>query len=203
MIYTLVLGSPVQSGDGKLGTLTRIILNNGVANQLVVNPSGLFSGPERVVPINDVQETSPESITLDITDVEWKAYGTFNISQLLVSDQAAAPGLIQQGPASDVNRETIERPTAEAVTDDATTTANSVVLTIKTRVGDHGHLAGLVADTGIPQQLLLDNGETIAFDQVGVLDENHIVLGEAPPRLDDVTHPGSIGQDAPGGQPTQ
>ena len=201
MLYTLTLGSPVQSGEHKLGTLSGIIVNNGVANQLLVNPSGLFAGPERVVPINDVTETSADGITLGITDVEWRAYSAFHIEQLVVSDQAAAPSLIQTGPASDINRETIERPTAEAVGADTAATAGSVVLTTRTRVGEQGCVAGLVADTGVPQQLLVDDGQTIAWDQIGVLDEKHITLGDAPPRLDDVTPPGSVGQDTPGGHP--
>ena len=56
MIYTLMLGATVRSAADNQGTLSRIIVNNGVVNQFVVNPSGLFSGPERIVPISDVVE---------------------------------------------------------------------------------------------------------------------------------------------------
>jgi hypothetical protein len=87
----------------------------------------------------------------------------------------------------------------------------TVALTNKTRVADFGHLAGMVLDTGIPQDLLLDNGQSVPFTMVGVVDSERIELGpvagrldgvtardglaEAPPRMDGATPPGTIGQE--------
>lgn len=211
MIHTLIFGTPVRSGDHELGALNRVLVNNGVANQFTVNPGGLFSGPDRIVPINDVVEATDQGVTLNISDVEWKAYPAFNIDQILVSDQAAAPDLLQLAPALPTTQEVLEAPTAEAETERRSATAMVVALTNRTRVGDQGTLAGLVADTGIPQQLLLEGGGAVPFAQVGVLDEEHITLGmtqgrldgatalegnnQAQQRLDGATPPGSIGQE--------
>lgn len=211
MIHTLIFGTPVRGDNHELGTLNRVLVNNGVANQFTVNPGGLFSGPDRIVPISDVAEATDQGVTLNITDVDWKAYPAFNIDQILVSDQAAAPDLLQVSPTMPTTHEAVDVPTAEAPSGERSATAMIVALTNRTRVGDQGTLAGLVADTGIPQQLLLEGGGTVPFAQVGVLDEEHIVLGmtqgrldgatalpgnnQAQQRLDGATPPGSIGQE--------
>ena len=200
MLWTLMLGAPVRSGDHQLGTLGRIIVNNGVANQFTVKPSGIFSGPERIVPISDIVEATQDGVTLDVSEVEWKAYGAFDIDHLVVSDQAAAPNLLEAGPRTPITGEVFDVPTAEASTEERSLTAMAVPLTSKTRVGDHGRLAGLVVDTGIPQQILVEGGGAIPFEQVGRLGEEHIVLGDVPPPMDDAVPPGAMG-DAPRGHP--
>ncbi len=70
----------------------------------------------------------------------------------------------------------------------------NVVLTTETRVGDQGHLAGIVTHTGIPTELLLEGGGSIPFEQVSILDSEHITLGPKIERMDDAMLPGSIGQ---------
>jgi hypothetical protein len=194
MLFTLMLGAPVRSQGRDLGTLSRIIVNNGVANQLAVNP-GLL-GLERVVPISDVREATAEQIVLDITDDEWKAYSAFKVGQHMVSDSAAAPSLLPVAPRTMVTSEIFDVPTAEATPSDRSVDPIAVTLSHSTHVGDRGRLAGLVTDTGIPQELVLEGGETIPFAQVGVLDEEHIRLGPAPQRMDGATEAGTLG-DAP------
>jgi hypothetical protein len=203
MRYTFRFGAPVRRGEHHLGSLERVIVNNGIANQFTVNPSGLFSGPERIVPINDVVESSDEGITLNITEVDWKAYPAFNIDHYLVSDQAAAPGLMVNNPRIDTTTETFDQTTTEGQSSDSTVDMMAIPLSRKTRVGDGAHLAGLIAETGIPQQLLLEDGTAIPFDQVGRLDETHIVLGQTTPRMDSAVQPGALGtHPAPMDHPT-
>ncbi len=197
MIYTLVVGAPVRGKDRELGTLSRIVVNNGVCNQFAVSPGGLFGGPERVVPINDVVESTEQGIVLDITDADWKGYSAFNIDQLVVSDQAAAPSLVQTGPTTEITAEMAANPTADAGDQTRTVSGNAVVLTSKTRVGDDRHFRGLVIDTGIPHQILVEGGEAVPIDAVAMLDEKHIRLGETPPRLDGATPPGGMGGEPP------
>jgi hypothetical protein len=187
-----MFGASVQSQGRALGTLKRIIVNNGVANQFTVNP-GLFGGPERVVPISDVEDSSAEEILLGVSDDEWKAYSAFSVGQHMVSDSAAAPSLIPLAPRLDTTSETFDVPTAEASTTDRSVSPQAVVLSQSTRVGNHGRLAGLVIDMGIPQELLLEGGDTVPFGDVGILDEGHIQLGAAPPRMDGATEPGALG----------
>jgi hypothetical protein len=193
MLFTLMLGVPVRSQGREVGTLKRIIVNNGVANQISVHP-GLL-GLERIVPISDVQEATPEQIVLEIADDEWKAYNAFEMKQQVVSD-AAAPNLLPIAPRLDTTTETFDATTAEATASDSTLMPMAVVLSHSTRVGDEGRLAGLVIDTGIPQELIVEGGQRIPFTRVGVLDEVHIQLGAKPPRMDGATEPGALG-DAP------
>jgi len=195
MLYTLIFGTSVRSQDHDLGTLKRIVVNNGVANQFTVNP-GLFGGPERVVPISDVDEATTEHIVLRITHDEWKAYNAFDIKQHIVADSAAAPSLLPLAPRLPTTDEVLDVPTAEGIANDSSLTPMAVVLSNSTRVGDRGRLAGLVIDMGIPQQLLLEDGDAVAFGEVGVLDEEHIALGATPPRMDGATEAGALG-DAP------
>ena len=190
MLYTLVFGAPVRTGDGDLGTLKRIILNNGVANQFTVNPSGLFSGPERVLPISDILEAASEGVTLD-SDIDWKAYSAFEIERFVAAERGAAPYLMQPAPGTETISETRDTTKADGPTTERSVTPMAVVLTGKTQVGDAGKLAGLVIDTGIPKQILVEGGAVVPFEQVGVLDEQHIALGQTPPRLDGATPPGS------------
>jgi hypothetical protein len=127
---------------------------------------------------------------------EWKAYNAFDIKQQLVTDSAAAPSLLQLAPRLPTADEVLDIPTAEGTATDRSLTPMAVVLSNSTRVGDRGRLAGLVIDMGIPQQLLLEGGDAVAFGDVGVLDEEHIALGATPPRMDGATEAGALG-DAP------
>jgi hypothetical protein len=90
MLYTFVLGTPVYAEDRHLGKLERIIVDNGIANQITVAP-GLL-GIERVVPINDIVETSTDSVQLRITDEDWRAYSAFQIQQAFGGSQEVVPG---------------------------------------------------------------------------------------------------------------
>lgn len=212
MIYTLILGSPVRTGDHAFGKVSRIIVNNGVANQFTVSASGLFSGPDRLVPISDVVEATEEGVTLGISETEWKAYPAFEIERILVADQAAAPDLLATAPLNnEATAEAVNVPTAESPSIERALQDVSVSLTGKTLVGDMGRLRGIVADTGIPQQLLVEGGGSVPFEQVGVIDEKHIMLGEvegrrdgatasessnqAQQRMDGAIPPGTIGQE--------
>jgi hypothetical protein len=192
MIYTLMLGAPVRKEGGEFGSLSRIIVDNGVANQLVVNPSGLFSGPERVVPINAIAESSAEGITLNATDVDWHGYNAYHLEQYMASD-TITPDVLVTGAMTTANPEIPNRPTT-LMEGESTIVPMMVVLTSKTRVGDHGHLAGIITDTGIPTELLLEGGGSVPYAQVSILDDTHITLGEKIHRMDDATLPGSIGQ---------
>ena len=195
MMYTLMLGVPVRTQGQEVGTLKRIILNNGVANQFTVNP-GLF-GVERVVAISDIQQATAEHVVLNVTDADWKAYGAFETKQHIVSKAAASPGMMPVAPRLDTTSEILDVPTAEATTSERSLEIMSVALSQSTRVGDQGRLAGLVLDTGVPQQIVLEGGAMIQFAEVGVLDEDHIQLGTAPSRMDGATEPGTLG-DGPG-----
>lgn len=211
MIYTLMFGAPVRGGDHELGTLHRIIVNNGVANQITVNPSGLFGGPERVVPINDIAEARAEGLTLNADDVEWKAYSAYEIQRYIAADTASAPSMLPASTPTEITSEALSVPTAGAADMARATTAMSVSLTSSTHVGDLGRLAGMIVDTGIPQDLVLEHGDRVPFTEVGVVDEKQITLGpvagrldgvtardglaDAPPRLDGVTPPRTIGQE--------
>ena len=193
MIYTLILGAPVRKEGSEFGSLTRIIVENGVANRVVVNPSGLFTGPERVVPINAIAESSAEGITLNSTDVDWQGYNAYNLEQYLGDSPNLTPSIFMADQAATANPEIPGRPPVE-VENNATIVPMMVTLTTHTRVGDNGTLAGIVADTGIPTELLLAGGSSIPYAQVGILDEDHITLGPKIERMDDVTPPGSVGQ---------
>ena len=211
MIYTMIFGVPVRRDDHRLGTLNRILVNNGVANQFTVH-TGLLGGPDRLVPINDVVEVSEDGIVLNISEDEWKAYPAFDIDKILAKKQELTPGFHASAPATNQTAEdALSLPADPAPPTGRTLEDISVVLTNKTHVGDQGTLRGMVLDTGIPQQLLIDGGGTVPFEQVGLLDENQIVLGpvegrldgatalesdaQAPARADGAIPPGTIGQE--------
>ena len=211
MIYTMIFGAPVRRDDHRLGTLNRILVNNGVANQFTVH-TGLLGGPDRLAPINDVVEASEDGIVLNISEDEWKAYPAFDIDKILAKQQELTPGFHASAPANNQTAEdAASLPAAPAPATGRTVQDVSVVLTDKTQVGDQGTLRGLILDTGIPQQLLIDGGGTVPFEQVGLLDENQIALGpvegrldgatalegdaQAPARADGAIPPGTIGQE--------
>jgi hypothetical protein len=148
MRFTLMLGAPVRMRDGDFGALNRIIVNNGVANQFTVDPGGLFSGPDRVVPISDVAEATEEGVLLNASESEWKSYNAFHVEQFMVDNAASAPDLSPVAPRLPTTDEMWDVPTTEGPTEDRIATAGAVALSNKTRVGDLGRLAGMVINTG-------------------------------------------------------
>ncbi len=188
MKHTLVLGASVGCEERQFGKLTRIVVDNGVANQLVVNP-GLFGGPERVVPISDVTESTPEAITLKCDESEWKAYNAFKMTTSTQEQPTLAEGL-PIASAPDVNAGLADPTLIDVTTTTSTVGETAVVLTSSTKVGDTGSFHGLVTDTGIPQTLLTDD-QTIPFEEVSELDSTNIRLGgkaATPPSADQPTH---------------
>ena len=188
MNYTFVFGAAVRSGDTNLGRLERIIVNNGIANQITVNP-GLL-GTERVVPISDIQSATADEISLNISNDEWKAYAAYRLQQSLGNPNEAEPNLAALAPSPQLTQQTADtsRPpnTFGAVEQNTSVDLMSVVLTSSTTVsgdelaGGSARLKGLVVETGRPQQLLLDDERSVSYDAVSRLDEQQIQLGGAP-----------------------
>lgn len=179
MRHTLVLGAPVQSDSHTFGHLSRIIVENGVANQIVVKPSGLFGGPERIVPISALASSTPEAIMLNIdVEAEWKGFSAFNIDVLNVDRLTTGGSGAQINPPHDLLLPAVELPHVESVSSEQTQAQMSLLLSGDTRVGDSGQFQGLVIDTGLPQALIVDN-QNIPFSQVSQFDSDHIQLGGA------------------------
>lgn len=188
MEYTLIFGTPVYSSDKHIGSLSRIIVDNGIANQITVNP-GLL-GTERVVPINALEETSAETIRMNVSDDEWKAFAAYQMQQALTSTAGDTPNLsalttdqVVSGGITDSSHATNDtgaRKTVRTVGD------TSVVLSPRTCVVDEATnnqqcgLKGMTVDTGRPQLLLLENGNTVRFDTVSLFDEDRIHVGGVP-----------------------
>lgn len=193
MNYTFVFGAQVRSGDTNLGRLERIIVNNGIANQITVNPGLLQT--ERVVPISDIQSATTDEINLDISDEGWKAYTAYRLQQSLGNPNEAQPNLAVLAPTPQFAQQAPDtsHPTSTtgARANDTSVDLMSVVLTASTTVGDadqggRARLKGLVVDTGRPQMLLLDDESSVPYDAVSRLDEQQILLGGTPqqPLLD-------------------
>lgn len=187
MNYTFVFGAPVQIGETQVGKLERIIVNNGIANQITVNPGLLQT--ERVVPISDIESASADAIRLHVTDQDWKAYTAFRLQQQLGSPNEAEPNLAVLAPSPQLIQQAADtsHPGSTTGAREAETSVDlmSVVLTSGTTVSDaegggQMRLRGLVAETGRPQALLLDDDRSVPFDAVSRLDEQHIQLGGAP-----------------------
>jgi hypothetical protein len=185
MLYTLLFGARVRSADDNLGKLERIIVNNGIANQLSVDP-GLL-GYERVIPINIIDQTSDDEIQVTVGEGEWKSYPSFSVQRSVDTPSEEGPNLAALTPEivawaapADTDHVTMETGARET---DRTVDMTSVVLTSGTRVvlenqgGETHKLRGLIADTGRLQQLVLDNGTTISADAVTLLDEDRIHVG--------------------------
>ena len=183
MLYTLIFGTPVYAHDKHIGKLRRIIVDNGIANQITVD-AGLL-GTERVVPINVLEETSAETIRLNATDVEWKAFAAYQMQQSITSSGGDSPNLsaltsdqvVSGGITDSSHNDTSSRRTVRTVAD------TSVVLTSRTAVinddatNERHYVRGLVADTGRPQQLLLEDGSAVPFEAVTLFDESQIHIG--------------------------
>ncbi|MBA3944310.1 MAG: hypothetical protein H0X37_07060 [Herpetosiphonaceae bacterium] len=188
MKHTLVLGASVGCEDRQFGKLTRIVVDNGVANQLVVNP-GLFGGPERVVPISDVTESTPEAIMLKCDESEWKAYNAFKMTTHSEEQPTLVDGL-PIASAPDVNAGLADPTLIDVTTTTSTVAETAVVLTSSTKVGGDGTFHGLITDTGLPQAVLVGD-QTIPFAEVSELDSTNIRLGgkaAASPSADQPTH---------------
>ncbi|HEX6293292.1 MAG TPA: hypothetical protein VFZ66_29195 [Herpetosiphonaceae bacterium] len=187
MIYTLIFGTPVQSSDKQIGRLERIIVDNGIANQVTINP-GLL-GTERVVPITVLEETSADVIRMNASNDEWKAFAAYQMQQslsnpvedtpnlsALTTDQVVAGGITDSShPTSDTGARRTQRTVGDT----------SVVLSSRTKIVDDTGatkqrcLKGLVVDTGRPQQLVLDDDSAVPFEAITLLDENQIHIGGA------------------------
>ncbi len=181
MTHIYRFGAAVRAGDTNLGTLTRIIINNGIANQLVVDP-GLL-GIERVVPVSVVQETAPDHITLAIDPAEWKSYPALHIHTPLDTPQTATPDPVVMTPSPQITAAgtDVSHPTSVtgARETEATVAIDSVTLTDRTEVlidGNAQRLAGLIVDTGRPQQLVLDDDRTIGCDRIDGWDAQRIAV---------------------------
>jgi hypothetical protein len=189
MEYTLIFGTPVYSSEKHIGKLARIIVDNGIANQITVDP-GLL-GIERVVPINALEEATADAIRMNVSDVEWKAFAAYQMQQSLTSTAGDTPNLsalttdqVASGGITDSSHPTNDtgaRRTVRTVGD------TSIVLSSRTCVvnedanGEQFQLQGLTVDTGRPQQLLLDSGSSLPFETVTLLDEDRIHVGGDQP----------------------
>lgn len=193
MKYIFVFGTPVRSGTTTLGKLTRIIVNNGIANQITVDPGLLQT--ERVVPISDIESATTDEIQLNVADDVWKAYTAYKLQQSLGNPNDADPNLAVLAPSPQLVQQAVDTSHPTDATGahliDTSVDRMSVVLTSSTRVGsEHGNaqarLQGLIAETGRPQLLLLDDNGSIDFGAVTRLDEQHILIGGSPqqPLLD-------------------
>jgi hypothetical protein len=188
MIYTFILGTPVYTSEKHIGKLARIIVDNGIANQVTIDP-GLL-GIERVVPINVLGETSADAIRMQVTDDEWKAFAAYKMQQslghpvgdapnlsALTTDQVVAGGITDSShPSHDAGAGRMVRTVGDT----------SVVLSSHTCIisdedgNKQRRLKGLVVDTGRPQELLLDDGTVIPFEAITRLDEERIHIGGTP-----------------------
>lgn len=193
MKYIFVFGTRVRSGTITVGKLTRIIVNNGIANQIAVDPGLLQT--ERVVPISDIESATADEIQLNVADDVWKAYTAYKLQQSLGNPHDADPNLAVLAPSPQLLQQAPDMghlsDTTGAQLIDTSVDRMSVVLTASTRVGGaqesaQARLKGLVAETGRPQQLLLDDDGSVDFETVTRLDEQHILIGGAPqqPLLD-------------------
>lgn len=183
MRFTLIFGTPVQANNSQLGKLSRIIVNNGIANQITVDP-GLL-GSERVVPINAFQQSDDDTLNLDITDDDWKAYPAFTMDQSSDDPNASSADPALAPPDLTFNRRpaTGNSLTAEPVVERRTVDQLSVVLTSSATVVDDTapdttyKLRGITIDTGRPQELLIEDGRAVPFTAVTLLDEDRIHVG--------------------------
>ncbi len=183
MRFTLIFGTPVQANNSQLGKLSRIIVNNGIANQITVDPGLLRS--ERVVPINVFQQSDQDTLNLDITDDDWKAYSAFTMNQPLSEPDvsAADPAIIPPDLAFNRQPGTGNSITPEPVVERRTVDQLSVVLTSSTTVVDDAapetvyKLRGITIDTGRPQELLIEDGRAVPYTAVTLLDEDRIHVG--------------------------
>lgn len=181
MTHIYRFGAAVRAGDTDLGTLKRIVVNGGIANQLAVDP-GLF-GTERVIPVSIVEATTPDMITLAIEPSEWASFPALNIHQSVDNPNRDTPDLAVMTPSpqivtagTDVSHPT--NVTGARETED-TLAIDSVTLTDRTEVvlGENtARLAGLIVDTGRPQQILYGDDSAASVEALARWDEQRIEL---------------------------
>lgn len=176
-------GAAVLAGDEHLGTLSQIILNNGIANQLVVKP-GLL-GDERVLPISVVEQAEAATIRLSIPPEEWRSFPVASFQQALEPPEQAAPDVSALTPAPGVTAVAIDPGHATERTGaretESTLATAAITLSKATEVVPASddvryHLAGLVVETGRPQELLLDDGSRVPVAAIRRWEERRIVF---------------------------
>lgn len=184
MRFTLIFGAPVYANETQLGKLERIIVNNGIVNQITVNP-GLF-GHERVVPINHFGESGEDALHLNVGEDEWKTYPAYSMDQMLTNPNQASPDLSVLTTDLTMNSQATDTShpfTTDVRAERKTVDELSVVLSSATKVVNEGasdatdSLRGITIDTGRPQELLLAQGNAVSFEAVTMLDENRIHIG--------------------------
>ncbi|MDP9312869.1 MAG: hypothetical protein M3R24_18610 [Chloroflexota bacterium] len=184
MRFTLIFGAPVYANETQLGKLERIVVNNGIANQVTVDP-GLF-GYERVLPLNHLGEAGADAVQLNVGADEWKAYPAYSMDQSLTNPNDASPDLSVLTTDLTMNSQAADTGhplTTGARVERRTVDELSVVLSSSTTVvndsapDEADRLRGLTIDTGRPQELLLAQGGTIPYAAVTMLDENRIHIG--------------------------
>ncbi len=184
MRFTLIFGAPVHANESQLGKLSRIIVNNGIANQITVDPG--FLGTERVVPINVFRQSDDEALTLELGADDWKAFPSYTMDQGLGNPNESTPDLSVLTPEFTRTQQvpdTSHPLSAGLTTERRTVDELSVVLTSSTAVVDdtapdtQHKLRGMTIDTGRPQELLLEDGRMVAYSAVTMLDENRIHVG--------------------------
>ena len=176
MIHTLVFGAAVHSMDTHRGTIKRILINDGIANQFTVDP-GLLS-VERILPISVVAEATNQGVQLNInSDDEWKAFPAYRMEGILGTSNHEDPS-VQVLETAEVVGAGYEAATGSQTTTDALP-SGAIVLSSATHItGAHADatLHGLVIDTGRPHQLLLNDGRTIPIEAAAQFSSDMIVL---------------------------
>ena len=178
MIYTLVFDTPVQLRDKSVGKLKRIIVANGIAGQITVDP-GLF-GTERVVRLSDIGEATADGIRLDMTDDEWQTVSPFQVREELPMPTADALSISPTGVqaearlAEDAPHDSYAREVTDT-THEEQARIGSVVLAddmnvIDDESGARKTLQGLVVDDGRPLELLVEGGAALSVQNVHGLD---------------------------------
>ncbi|WP_029215552.1 hypothetical protein [Kallotenue papyrolyticum] len=176
-------GAVVLAGDEQLGTLSQIILNQGIANQLVVKP-GLL-GDARVLPISVVEQAEAETIRLSIAPEEWRSFPVPSLQHALDTPEQAAPDVSALTPAPGVTAVAVDPGHATERTGaretESTLAAAAITLSKATKVVPTSEdvryqLAGLVVETGRPQALLLDDGSRVPAAAIQRWEEQRIVV---------------------------
>lgn len=175
MEHRLMFGAPVHNQHTQFGTLKRIIINDGIANQITVDP-GLL-GVERIVPISAVPETSAEGVRLEASEEDWKAFAAFNIHGIFGNSNEDEPTLSVMETAETVGASATSVMGSHDPNESVSNA--SLVLSAATTVagaGEAASLKGLIIDTGRPRQLVLDD-RTVPYTDVSRFGADRIELG--------------------------
>lgn len=175
MIHTLIFGASVHGAATQWGTLKRILINDGIANEITVDP-GLI-GIERIVPISAIPEATADGAVLDISDADWKAFAAYRMHGMFGTSNEDEPNLqmmeatekVGAGITSAIDtRDQVESVVGAALV----LTANTVVAT----GGTERRLKGLIIDTGRPHELVLDDDQTVGVEAVDAWASDRIVV---------------------------